>query len=351
MTLAQVETKIKLGIIKILQWSFEKIARTFFNYPIIKGMPADLEISETKQKILDYVSKLPVHKTGIPPLPHPKTFSQALIGNVPHLSKIERTYYFHPREGYYNFYFKNFKNIFFLPNWLSQWIQLNFNITTDIRPLVMLQEVVFVLLIIFYFIVEYRLKLFWFLTINPYTRPLVYILSLTDWLIDGIQGTFPSTFSIDYSPIIVLGGIGKIADSLNHLVFTMPFLPSEAGVGRKLEGKKYVKVIVFRHLPYLWKNHPIPNDLREYWYKDKPKILKFMKKHYGNLEIDFEPDRILKEIYDKQHITKLMHENIENVNHLSTNIISNISFNYHHNFENFVSNSVDICFHTFHKIS
>ena len=347
----KIETTIRLKIIEFFQWSIEKIASIFFNYPEVKGMPSELQISEKKQEILDYISKLPVHRTAMPPLASPQTFGQVFFGNVPKLAKIERTYYFSAKEGYYNFYFQNFKNIYFLPNWLSKWIQLNFHITTNIRPLVIVQEVVFVLLVSYYFLLEFRLKLFWFLTINPYTRPLVYLLSLTDWLVDNTQGVFPTTFGIDCSPTLIMMVMGRVVDSINHLVFTMPFLPCEGTVGQRLAGKRMMKVVVYRYLPHLWEEYPIPNDIREYWYKDNPKILKFMKKSYGHLEIDFEPDRILKKMYDEQHITKLIHENIDNVNHLSTNIISDISLNYHHNLDNFTSNYIHICSHIFDKIS
>ena len=351
MGLKDIEIKVKLATIEFIQSAIEKIATQFFNYPEVKGIPNEVEMSYSKRQVLDYIAGLPNHYSRIPPDPVPRTVGQAFLGNMPELYKIERTYYFHPKEGYYNFYFPNFKNIFFLPDWLSQWIQLNWEITTDLRPLIMIQEVLFVLIVAYYFLIEFRMKLFWFLTINPYTRPLVYLIGLTDVLIDGIQGMFPLAFSVDSSSIIVLALIGRLADSLNHLVFTMPFLPSEGVLGKKRVGKGVIKVVVYRYLPYLWEHHPIPNDIREYWYKDQPKILKFMKKYYGKLEIDFEPDRILKEIYDKQHITKLTHENIDNMNHLSTNLVSDLSINSYHNFENFISHSVHICHHTFHKIS
>ncbi len=45
------------------------------------------------------------------------------------------------------------------------------------------------------------------------------------------SGWFPVTFSIDYSPTLLLILIGKLADSRNHLVLTMPYLPSEGRLG------------------------------------------------------------------------------------------------------------------------
>jgi hypothetical protein len=51
-------------------------------------------------------------------------------------------------------------------------------------------------------------------------------------------------------------------------------------------------VLVFHYLPLLWYRHPIPNELREFWYKDRPDILDYMQKSYRNLDIQFLPDNI-----------------------------------------------------------
>ena len=64
-----------------------------------------------------------------------------------------------------------------------------------------------------------------------------------------------------------------MADSLNHLVFTMPFLPSEGEETKVLINQQMKDVLVFHYLPILWYRYPIPNDLREFWYKERPDIL------------------------------------------------------------------------------
>jgi hypothetical protein len=64
---------------------------------------------------------------------------------------------------------------------------------------------------------------------------------------------------------VFLGILGVVADSLNHLVFTMPFLPSE---GEELLINQQMKdVLVFHYLPILWYRYPVPNDIREFWYR------------------------------------------------------------------------------------
>ena len=37
-------------------------------------------------------------------------------------------------------------------------------------------------------------------------------------------------------------------------------------------------VLVFHYLPILWYRYPIPNDIREFWYNERPDILYYMQK-------------------------------------------------------------------------
>jgi hypothetical protein len=51
-------------------------------------------------------------------------------------------------------------------------------------------------------------------------------------------------------------------------------------------------VLVFHYLPILWYRHPIPNDIREFWYHQRPDILDYMQTAYKDLDIQFLPDNI-----------------------------------------------------------
>ena len=330
--------RIKTQFIDILCLIMEKTARWFFDYPNNPGMKIQ---PDTQKKIafLHHVKGLPVHQTYCPPLAKPSTLSEVIFGNVPEFQRITRTFYQHKQDGFYNIQIPDYKNIWFLPDWLSKWIQLNFEITIDVSPLEHLQQALFVAIVMYYFVVEFRIKLFWFLTINPYTRPWLYLLSLTDWLMDWVAGLAPTVFSIDISPIVVLSILGKIADSLNHLVFTMPFLPSEGTLGKVMVDNKVKQIILYRYLPSLWAEEPIPDSLREFWYTERPDILKYMQKNYSQLEIDFEPNRVLKEMYNKEHIDRNIVENITSIKQLSTNVICEVFSYSHHNIDHLVSNS------------
>ena len=248
------------------------------------------------------------------------------------MSKIDRIFYEHKSDGFYNFYVPNYKNIFFLPDWLSQWLQIQFNISIDTTPLEIIQQSLFLGLVGFFFLVDFRMKMYWFLTINPYTRPWIYIISLTDWIQDVMTGLSPVMLGLDLTPSIVLGLTGKLADSLNHLVFTMPFLPSEGQPGKMIIDDQVKDVILFRYLPSLWYTHPIPNNLREFWYTERLDIYNFMKKNYAHLEIEFLPDRILKDLSQHQQITKPVVDNLSCLPELSSNLMCKLSIDSDHIF-------------------
>jgi len=332
MTLASKIVEFKLLFASGVEFLTEKIATYIFNYPQVSGMPIYPPYDTKKIALVDYVSKLPIHQTAFPPRAVPTTFSQVIFGNFPEMSKITRIFYEHKSDGFYNFYVPNYKNIYFLPDWLSQWIQLNLDISIDTAPLEIVQQSIFLILIGFFFLIEFRLKLYWFLTINPYTRPWVYLISLTDWVNDFMTGLSPVFLGIDLTAPIILGITGKLADSLNHLVFTMPFLPSEGQPGKMMIDGQVQDVILFRYLPSLWYTHPIPDQLREFWYVQRPDIFNFMKNSYQHLDIEFLPNRILKEIYEQQHVTKPLVENITHIKEFSTTLICHISNNSYQDF-------------------
>ena len=100
-----------------------------------------------------------------------------------------------------------------------------------------------------------------------------------------------------------------MADSLNHLVFTMPFLPSEGEETKVLINQQMKDVLVFHYLPILWYRYPIPNDLREFWYKERPDILNYFQKAYKNVDIQFLPDSLLNEFNQQKVVSELSSAN------------------------------------------
>jgi hypothetical protein len=234
---------------------------------------------------------LPKHITEIPPTQaqRPETLTEAFFGTFPYTMPIEKHFYQHKAEGYYNFYVENYRNMYFLPDWLSGYIQIHFNITVDHSGLELCRDVFFYVILLYGAIVSIRTTLFWMLAINPYTFPWVFAVDFVDWIYDALAGILPCFVGIDLVPSIFAMLIGKVTDSANHLVFTMPFLPSEGNRVKMLIDGELKDVVQFHYLPYLWYKYPIPMNLREFWYSERPDILNFMEKNYSQFGINFRP--------------------------------------------------------------
>jgi uncharacterized protein YggT (Ycf19 family) len=212
---------------------------------------------------------------------------------------VPRYIYERKEEGFYNFYIENYKNIYFLPDWFSEFIQVRLHICLDITILETMREVLFVGLMVYSQIVILRIALSWFIYINPYTVPWCYIAAAVDWTEDVLQGIVPAILGVNITGSVFLGILGVLADSLNHLVFTMPFLPSEGEETRLLINQQMKDVLVFHYLPILWYRYPIPNEIREFWYNERPDILDYMQKAYQDFDIQFLPDRVVQEFNQK----------------------------------------------------
>ena len=268
---------------------FDSIAG-FLGYPDVPGMPLYPVDQKSRDQLISQ-DLLPKHITEIPPyqLERPETLTEALFGTFPYTMPVEKHFYQHKAEGFYNFYVENYRNIYFLPDWLSGYIQIHFNITVDHSNLELCRDVFFYVILLYGAIVSIRNTLFWLIVINPYTYPWVFAVDFVDWIYDTLAGILPCVLGIDLAPTLLTLLIGKIADSANHLVFTMPFLPSEGNKVRMLIDGELKDVIQFHYLPYLWYKYPIPVGLREFWYSERPDILNFMEKNYSQFDINFRP--------------------------------------------------------------
>ena len=132
----------------------------------------------------------------------------------------------------------------------------------------------------------------------------------------------PAILGVNITGSVFLGILGVIADSLNHLVFTMPFLPSEGEETKLLINEQMKNVLVFHYLPILWYRYPIPNDIREFWYNQRPDILEYMEKAYQDLDIQFLPDDIVSHL-NQVSISSSLVDLENNLNHIvSTELLS-----------------------------
>ena len=289
---------VRTAIYEIVGNFFKKLAG-FFGYPRNPGMPTIYEMPDNVYGRTQFMESLPKHQTYWPPPQRPETWFEMIFGPPPKLDIIPRYIYETQEEGFYNFYIENYKNIFFLPDWLSEFIQIRLNICLDISLLETIREVLFVAFVVYSQMLVLRIAISWLIYINPYTVPWCYLTAAVDWTEDVLQGILPSILGVNVTGTIFLGTIGIVADSLNHLVFTMPFLPSEGEESKLLINQQMRDVLVFHYLPVNWYRYSIPNDIREFWYYERPDILDYMQKAYKELNIQFLPDSIIQELNQK----------------------------------------------------
>jgi hypothetical protein len=296
---------------------FQKIAE-LFGYPINSGMPSIPNLTNEGSVRSHFLANLPRHKTFWPPIQRPNTVFEMIFGPTPKVDLIPKYIYESKEEGFYNFYLENYKNMYFLPDWLSEILQVNLNICLDLTILETIREVLFIGLMVYSQIVVLRIALAWYIYINPYTFPWCYLVAAVDWTEDVLQGVIPSILGINVTASVFLGILGVLADSLNHLVFTMPFLPSEGEKTKLLINEKMTDVLVFHYLPVLWFRYPVPNELREFWYYQRPDILIYMQEEYKNLRLKFLPDSVFQKL-NQDLFEKLTHK--EAVATLSSTIL------------------------------
>lgn len=294
-------------LIVLRQAFFDKVSdmtikfATKFGYPENKGMPlVPSGVGSDGQPYLGFrvydSDMLSARNVPFPPPPTAENLLQVVFGAVPTVQPLDRLFYESKTDGYYSFYIENYKNLFFFPNWFSEFLQIQLNFCIDITLLEVFREVLFLSIVGFGEIVSFRILLSWIISINPYTLPWNYFIALVDWTEESLIGLVPSIIGVNLSGPILLTVLGKCADSLNNLVFTMPYLPSEGDPTTALINGEMRDVLAFRYLPILWYKYPIPNEIRQYWYTERPDILKYMQKAYKNVDIQFLPDEIIDQI-------------------------------------------------------
>lgn len=283
----------------------------------VYDMPNELYTREQVQ------TSLPKHETFFPPLQEPQSWFELIFGPAPKIDTVIRYIYESKEEGFYNFYIENYNNIYFLPDWLSEFLQIRLNQCLDISLLETLREVLFVGILIYYQIVILRISLSWLIYINPYTVPWCYLAAAVDWTEEVLTGLLPSVVGVNITGTVFLGFLGSIGDSLNHLVFTMPFLPGEGESVKLLVDGQMKNVIVFHYLPTLWYRYPIPNEVREFWYNERPEIFNYMEKAYKDLDLQLLPNQIIEKL--NQQVELLTQNSITN-NYSSIEMIGNLVY-------------------------
>lgn len=270
----------------------------FFGYPENPGMPVTCPYDFNF--IVPYLKDdyIPRHSVPFPPKGIPQNYKDIIIGIFPRVSEIPRTFYHSKETGFYSFYIQEFRNIIFLPDQLSEYLQINFNNCLDISWLEAVRQGLFMGVVFYALIVHIRSLIFWFCDVNPYDGIIYYLVALVDWFEESFGGYIPNLFGVNMSLTVFQYLIGKFGDCFNHIVFTMPYLPSEAYKDKFYIDESLENILDFKYLPYLWYKYPIPNEVRQYWILKRPDILTYMQKSYSQLDIDLLPDAVLKYAHD-----------------------------------------------------
>ena len=292
MSLDEKFVPLRTTIYETVNTIFKKLAQQF-GYPDNPGMPTIYQTPINIYAKMEFFESLPEHKTYWPPPQRPETWAEMVFGPIPKVESVPRYIYENKEEGFYNFYIENYKNIFFLPDAISEFIQVKLNVCLDITVLELLREGLFLGCVLYTQIVVLRIALLWMIYINPFTTPWCYVAAAVDWVEEVLQGFLPAILGVNLTASVLLGAVGIVGDSLNHIVFTMPFLPSEGERMKLFINQEFRDVIVFHYLPISWYRYPIPNELREYWYTERPDILEYMQKSYQNFGIQFLPDGVV----------------------------------------------------------
>jgi hypothetical protein len=210
----------------------------------------------------------------------------------------------------------------FIPDILSEAIQIygGVNGPDDTLNLVIFQRWVYDFVHMFMSLCGFRLLFSLILIINPYTFPWILIITSTDWFLDSLSGLMPVFIGVDFSGILGLNILAAVADYIKKIVFTMPYLPSEAI--KETIGSH--NVYRFSGIPQLWKEHGIPDQLREEWYKERPEIIEHFFKYYNDVNIDFLPSRVLQEFYKAQTAGSNLTSQVIDI--LPNNNISDLSY-------------------------
>ena len=220
MSLDEKFVPIRTAIYETVNNLFKKVAQQF-GYPENPGMPTIYQMPSKAYTKLEFIESLPNHQTSWPPPQRPETWFEMIFGPVPKVEPVPRYIYENKEEGFYNFYIENYKNIFFLPDAISEFIQVKLNVCLDISVLETIREALFIACVFYTQIVVLRIALLWLIYINPFTTPWCYVAASVDWVEETLQGILPAILGVNITASVLLGAIGIVADSLNHVVFTM----------------------------------------------------------------------------------------------------------------------------------
>ena len=260
------------------------------------GLPQEFstERAIAERTAMDYVGSLkhpaslnlPVLNFKFPPDERITDKWSILFKPFPIVHEIPRRYFAKDLEKtfIYSYYIENYDDYIFLPDLLSEFIQVYFRVTFDEPLMSAIRRAGYIAGSFILDLVRARISVGWFLMVNYYSFPVSLLFALTDSVEAFVDTTFPTIGGSSYGLSLVMGGVGFLTDSLNYVVPTMPYLASEATFQYKHINGDMVPIMVFHGFPALWRTHPIPNDLRQFWFNECPDVLAYLQSTYPNVD-------------------------------------------------------------------
>jgi len=150
---------------------------------------------------------------------------------------IPKFFYNNVVDGPCSFYVDTYKNLTFLPDFISSWLQLHLNIGANTSELEIFRTNIVYGLWIYLLLFNLRITLYWFLGFNHFKQPTLAFTALFDWI---YQIPLPGIFSIDFCAVFLLTVTTEIQNYVAGLVFTMPYFLA------KLLKERFQRIILYR---------------------------------------------------------------------------------------------------------
>lgn len=205
---------------------------------------------------------------------------------------VNKTYYVNKIDGFYAYYFQCSKAMLFLPNIISEFLQIYCQNVIGMEGLEVGRVVFYAAIQVFFNLYGVRIVMGWIIQFNPYLYIWSTVLvNMVDWIEESVGMLIPNMFGLPMQYPVFLGIVTFTQRSISNLIFTMPYLPGEQFRGYwEKRGDYYV---FFKSFPYLWYKYGIPNSERLYWQSTRLDIYQYMNETYTNLNIDLLPDQFL----------------------------------------------------------
>ena len=255
---------------------------------------------------MEYMMGAPKHAAASYKEIKAMSWKEVFFGQAKPMNAITFTPISNVQEGYYAFEFLNYQNLYYLSDYLSAFMQLQLHIN-DHAVAYKWHCAIYDFLIFYGGMWNFRIMMTFYLYVNIYEIPWSYFASSLDWMEDIFGGMAPTFLGTNTFGLMVTLVLGRITDAMNHVVYTMPYLPSEGEYYDKeipnYEDRylaMYIpqteKLVRYHYFPALWYGYGIPDEIRVEWFEKDIVKMEYYYKLYGEiLGIQVLPDYILEE--------------------------------------------------------